>query len=162
MGCLVSGIESGLCDLQSQLIDILYPAILRFFGSRIQPVQLPTSPDESLNASSSLLPTVPDHDSAPHTPTVDLRIAKIALALQAMCFVFIAVSKNAGVFVAASALGAIAEGYPPTIHSLALELYTRRGGAPSEAGRLFGAMSVIQTIGCAPLYNYCKVCCDVD
>lgn len=65
-------------------------------------------------------------------------------------------------FIAATAFGALGEGYPPTMHSLALELYTRRGGAPSEAGRLFGAMSVIQTIGCALLYNYCKVCRDVD
>ena len=162
MGCLVSGIELDLCALQSQLIDVLYPAILPFFGSRVQPVQLPTSPDESLNASSSLLPTVLHYDSAPHTPTVDLRIAKIALALQAMCFVLIAVPKNAGVFVAASALGAVAEGYPPTIHSLALKLCTRRGGTLSEAGRLFGAMSVIQTIGCAPPYNYCKVCHEFD
>ena len=65
-------------------------------------------------------------------------------------------------FIAATAFGALGEGYPPTMHSLALELYTRRGGAPSEAGRLFGAMSVIQTIGCALLYNHRKVCHDVD
>jgi len=64
-----------------------------------------------------------------------------------MVFVLVAVSKDAGTFVAASALGALAAGYSPTTHSLSLELYTRRGGAPSEAGRLFGALSVIQTIG---------------
>jgi hypothetical protein len=68
-------------------------------------------------------------------------------------------------FVAAGALGALATGYSPTTHSLMLELYTRRGGLPSEAGRLFGAMSVIQTIGCAPPNVSCKlavtltVCC---
>lgn len=67
-----------------------------------------------------------------------------------MCFVAIAVSKDPRVFVAAGALGALAMGYSPTTHSLSLELYTRRGGAPSEAGKLFGAMSVIQTVGCAP------------
>ena len=66
-----------------------------------------------------------------------------------MVFVLVALSKDAGSFVAANALGALAAGYSPTTHSLSLELYTRRGGAPSEAGKLFGALSVIQTIGCA-------------
>jgi len=67
--------------------------------------------------------------------------------VQMICFVIIAFSKDAGMFVAAGALGALATGYSPTTHSLSLELYTRRGGLPSEAGRLFGAMSVIQTVG---------------
>jgi hypothetical protein len=74
-----------------------------------------------------------------------------------MCFVFIAVSKDPRVFVAAGALGALAMGYSPTTHSLSLELYTRRGGAPSEAGRLFGAISVIQTVGCVSPHYSCKV-----
>jgi len=82
-----------------------------------------------------------------HTPKVDLGIAKVSLVLQATFFVLIAVSKDAVVFVTMGALGALAMGYPPTVQSLSLELYTRRGGAPSESGRLFGAMSVIQTIG---------------
>ncbi|KAI0293358.1 hypothetical protein B0F90DRAFT_1822129 [Multifurca ochricompacta] len=58
-----------------------------------------------------------------------------------------AVSKEASVFVGASALGALAAGYSPAMYSLSLELYARRGGSPSEAGRLFGAMSVIQALG---------------
>jgi len=74
-----------------------------------------------------------------------------------MCFVAIAVSKDARVFVAAGGLGALAMGYSPTTHSLSLELYTRRGGAPSEAGKLFGALSVIQTVGCAPPHDYSDV-----
>jgi len=82
--------------------------------------------------------------------------------VQAICFVIIAFSKDAGMFVAAGALGALATGYSPTINSLSLELYTRRGGSPSEAGRLFGAMSVIQTVGCAPPNVSCEVGCDVD
>lgn len=64
-----------------------------------------------------------------------------------MFFALIAISRDARVFVATGALGALATGYLPMVQSLALELYTRRGGAASEAGRLFGAISVIQTIG---------------
>ena len=139
-----------LC-LLLQLIDVLHPAVLKLFASRSQPVQLPTSPDEPLDASSSLPHTEPALDSArPHTPAVDLGIAKLSLALLAVVFVLVAVSKDTGTFVAANALGALAACYTPTTHSLSMELYTRRGGAPSEAGKLFGAVSVIQTIGCAP------------
>lgn len=93
-----------------------------------------------------------------HTPKVDLGIAKVSLALQVTFFVLIAISKDAVVFVTAGALGALAMGYPPTVQSLSLELYTRRGGAPSESGRLFGAMSVIQTIGyVVPTEVFCEV-----
>jgi hypothetical protein len=86
----------------------------------------------------------------------------MSLVVQAICFVIIAFSKDAGMFIAAGALGALATGYSPTIQSLSLELYTRRGGLPSEAGRLFGAMSVIQTVGYAPPNIFCEVGCDVD
>jgi hypothetical protein len=86
----------------------------------------------------------------------------MSLIVQTICFVIIALSKDAGMFVAAGALGALATGYLPTTHSLSLELYTRRGGLPSEAGRLFGALSVIQTVGCAPPIISCKVASDVD
>jgi len=82
----------------------------------------------------------------------------VSLALQATFFTLIAVSKDVGVFVTIGALGALAAGYYPTVSSLSLELYTRRGGAPSQAGQLFGAMSVIQTIGCAiPTEILCEV-----
>lgn len=151
------------CALSSQLIDLFHPAILHFFVPKSRPVQLPTSPDEPLDTNSSLPPTAPAHDPVRvHTPAVDLGIARASLALQAICFVLIAVSKDAGMYVAASALGALAAGYAPTMQSLSLELYTRRGGAPSEAGMLFGAMSVIQTIGCAPSRHSCRVGRDVD
>jgi len=126
------------------------PAILQLFASRSRPVQLPTSPDEPLNASTSPQPEPPAPSRDPlHVPAVDLGIARVSLVLQAISFAFIATSKDAGQFVAGGALSALAAGYYPTMHSLSLELYTRRGGASSEAGRLFGATSVIQTIGCA-------------
>jgi hypothetical protein len=144
---------------------VFRPAILRLYAPKSPPIQLPTSPasDEPLNVSSSLPPATHARGPGnPHTPAVDLGIARISLVVQAICFVIIAFSKDAGMFVAAGALGALATGYSPTTHSLSLELYTRRGGLPSEAGRLFGAMSVIQTVGYAPPNFSCKVGCDVD
>jgi hypothetical protein len=75
-----------------------------------------------------------------------------------MFFALIAVSRDPRIFVTIGAFGALAMGYSPMVHSLLLELYTRRGGMASEAGRLFGAMSVIETIGCAsPTEFLCDV-----
>ena len=153
------------CVLPSRLIDVFRPAILRLYATKSPPIQLPTSPasDEPLNAGSSLpLAAHARGPGSPHTPAVDLGIARISLVVQATCFVIIAVSKDARMFVVAGALGALATGYSPTTQSLSLELYTRRGGLPSEAGRLFGAVSVIQAVGCAPLNVYCKAGRDID
>ncbi|KAH9972213.1 major facilitator superfamily domain-containing protein [Russula compacta] len=124
------------------------PAILHFCAPKTPPIQLPTSLNEPLDASSSVpKPAFSSSLAHAHTPAVDLSLARVSLVLQAMFFALIAISGDARVFVATGALGALATGYLPTVQSLALELYTRRGGAGSEAGRLFGAISVIQTIG---------------
>ncbi|KAI0291157.1 major facilitator superfamily domain-containing protein [Russula brevipes] len=111
------------------------PAILRFFVPKRPPVHLPTSPNEPLDTTTSTVPPAASREPIhTHTPAVDLGLAKVSIALQVIYFALLAVSRDARVFVAVSVLGALA-------------LFTRRGGAPSEAGRLFGAMSVIQTIG---------------
>jgi len=67
--------------------------------------------------------------------------------MQAISLALMAVSKNAAMFVAATLLTTFGMGYGPVVHSLSLELYVRRSGETSEAGRLFGAMNVIQTLG---------------
>ncbi|KAH9060380.1 MFS general substrate transporter [Lactarius deliciosus] len=127
------------------------PALLHFFASRSPPVQLPTQPGEPLNARpESPLPSArasPRGSMHTHTPALDLSIAKASLALHAVSFALIALSKNAGMFVAASMLATLSVGYAPVVQSLSLELYARRGGEAWEVGRLFGAMSVIQALG---------------
>ena len=85
-----------------------------------------------------------------HTPTLDLGIAKASLAIHAVSFALIAISKNAVVFVAGGLLATFSASYGPVVQSLSLELYALRGEQVSEAGRLFGAMNVIQTLGCVP------------
>ncbi|KAI9453161.1 MFS general substrate transporter [Lactarius psammicola] len=128
-------------------IDQLFCASL----PKVPPVQLPTQPGEPLNARSespSLSARTSSRSPAhTHMPALDLGIAKASLALHAVSFALLAVSKNAGMFVAASMLATFAIGYAPVVQSLSLELYVRRGGETSEAGRLFGAMSVIQALG---------------
>ena len=83
-----------------------------------------------------------------HTPALDLGIAKASLVVHALSFALIAVSQNVACFIAASLFTTFGIGYPPVVHSLSLELYVRRGGEASEAGRLFSAMNMLQTLGC--------------
>lgn len=129
------------------------PALLRFFASKRPAVQLPVQPGEPLDARSESPSLSAREDTrAPvhankHTPALDLGIAKASLAIHAVSFVLIAVSKNAVGFVAAGLLATFSIGYGPVVQSLSLELYALRGGETSEAGRLFGAMNVIQTLG---------------
>jgi hypothetical protein len=131
-------------------------AVLRILAPN-RPVQLPTSPDEPLDARTSPSPPTPSRDPVhAHTPAVDLGLAKFSLALHAISLAFVSISKDTAMFTAATALGALAAGYSPTIHSLSLGLHTRRGGAPSEAGQLFGAMSVIQALGYVPIHIFSR------
>ena len=116
-------------------------------------MQLPVQPGEPLNArsESSQEDTRASLHTNIHTPALDLGIAKASLAIHAVSFALIAVSKNAVVFVAAGLLATFSAGYGPVVQSLSLELYALRGEEASEAGRLFGAVNVIQTLGCVPL-----------
>lgn len=51
---------------------------------------------------------------------------------------------NPVAFTAFGMLGSFGSGFGPAIQSVALEMYTQRGG--TEAGRLFGALSVVQAL----------------
>jgi len=42
-------------------------------------------------------------------------------------------------------MGSLGGGFSPAVHSVALELYSRKGG--KETGKLFGALSVLHALG---------------
>lgn len=53
------------------------------------------------------------------------------------------------VFILVIMLGAVGAGLGPAINSVALEIYSRRvrkSGAVVESGKLFGALSVVQSV----------------
>lgn len=90
------------------------------------------------------------HRHPHHTPTFDLIIAQLSLLLEVICygiFPFFASASPAvfkPIYIILSDLSACGAGFGPAIQSLANELYTRRGG--TESGKLFGTLSVIQTV----------------
>jgi hypothetical protein len=56
-----------------------------------------------------------------------------------------ATAKTGAMFTVYTALGSLGAAFTPAVQSLALGIYTRRGG--EGTGKLFGALSVVQALG---------------
>jgi hypothetical protein len=56
------------------------------------------------------------------------------------------VASSGTLFACGGFLQALGVGYSPAVQAFALEVYSRRGGK-GEAGKLFGAISVVQALG---------------
>ncbi|KAL5532572.1 hypothetical protein ACEPAF_4346 [Sanghuangporus sanghuang] len=80
------------------------------------------------------------------TPAFDLAIAQSSLALEIVCYALVPVlySSGAVLFIVFTILASCGAGFGPAIQALAVDIYNGRGG--TETGRLFGVLSVIQTI----------------
>ena len=113
------------------------------------PIQLPMEPEEPLtnppeHPRTSRSPSSSRH--APHSPTFDLKLARVSLAIEVVMYAIIVCSTTGLMFALATGLGALAMGCGPAMQSVALTLYNRRGG--KDSGKLFGALSVVQAIRC--------------
>ncbi|KAL5489752.1 hypothetical protein ACEPAI_4584 [Sanghuangporus weigelae] len=80
------------------------------------------------------------------TPAFDLAIAQSSLALEIICYALVPIlySSGAVLFIVLTILASCGAGFGPAIQALAVDIYNGRGG--TETGRLFGVLSVIQTI----------------
>ncbi|ETW85959.1 hypothetical protein HETIRDRAFT_471204 [Heterobasidion irregulare TC 32-1] len=135
-------------------LTIFFPLIIRMFRPKAS-IQLPVSPSEPLdprapsspaNVSSRQIthPSGRQPHEDHHPPSFDLKLARISALIDIVSYAFMALAPTPITFVAASALGSLGTAFSPTVHSLSLELYRRRGG--TEFGKLFGAMSVVQAL----------------
>jgi len=102
----------------------------------------------------------PLHLSSTHQPTsvisassqsikVDLTLARCALMIEVVSCLIMATTTSGTLFTIGTMVASASIAFLPISQSLALEIYkrktTREGG--DEAGKLFGAMSVVQTLG---------------
>lgn len=116
--------------------------IIKLVKSRLAPaVQLPVSPNEPLQPSSA-----PAKPAASRSLAFDFALARISLGVEVLSYAAIPFAPGAGAYTAFTMLGAFGSGFSPAVQSVALGLYTLRGG--TESGRLFGAMSVVQSLWC--------------
>ena len=68
-------------------------------------------------------------------------LALVSLAVEAVAYVSLGLSRTGLVFSLFAALLAMGSGANPALQSLALTIYTRNGG--TETGKLYGALSVV-------------------
>ena len=81
-------------------------------------------------------------------------LARVSLGVEVVVYTLMICSTSGLMFAAVTALGALGMGFNPSVQSLALTLYHRRGG--KDSGKLFGAMSVVQAmwcVFCAPAFQ---------
>lgn len=114
-------------------------------------MQLPITLDEPLqqNLSSPSDPTrqgTARARSPSHSSYFDLNIARVSLVVDIIAFLTMMLASNSVLFTCGAVLQSLGIGYSPAVQAFALEVYNRRGGK-GEAGRLFGAISVVQGLG---------------
>jgi len=84
--------------------------------------------------------------SPSHSSKLDLNTARVSLVVEIIAFLVLLLASNGLLFACGTVLQALGAGYAPAVQAFALDVYNRRGGK-SEAGKLFGAISVVQALG---------------
>jgi len=80
------------------------------------------------------------------SPSFDLGLARLSIIIEFVGYLIICFIPTSTTFVIVATLNAAASGLWPALRSVALELYSKRGG--TESGRLFGGLSVIYALWC--------------
>ncbi|KAG2157241.1 major facilitator superfamily domain-containing protein [Suillus clintonianus] len=126
-------------------LAVILPVIIKLL--KPAPVQLPITPDEPLqNLSPQTHLSKKNDTTSSHSPNFDLNLARISVVLDILAFVTMIFASNGLVFSCGAALQSLGAGFSPAVQAFALDVYSRRGGK-GEAGRLFGAISVVQALG---------------
>ncbi|KAI1794596.1 major facilitator superfamily domain-containing protein [Ganoderma leucocontextum] len=134
-------------------LTVILPVIIRFLKPKPPSIRLPEEADEPLASptGASLPAEEPSKARSPsshrghhHDANFDLSIAKASLSVEVVVYTLMAFSTSGLAFAIIAAMGAFGMGFGPAIQSVALTLYNRRGG--KDSGKLFGAMSVVQSL----------------
>ncbi|KAK7693782.1 hypothetical protein QCA50_003354 [Cerrena zonata] len=138
-------------------LAVVFPAIIHVFKPKARPIQLPTEPSEPLQPEQSGSSTTPSPSTAVPPPSVqaqalhfDLILARVSLFIETIAFIAMPLSPNATVFTIWTMVTTFGSGFSAAIQNVALIMYTENGG--KESGKLFGAISVIQTL-CTSIFG---------
>ena len=128
--------------------------MIKLFKPKPAAIELPIQPSESLTFSATTTTpsnSTPVETSSPssvpndnHSATFDLALARISVVAEMISYTVMGLVPTPSVFLAFTLFGSFGSGYSPAVQSVALELYSRRGG--TESGKLFGALSVVQAL----------------
>ncbi|EKM55184.1 uncharacterized protein PHACADRAFT_255634 [Phanerochaete carnosa HHB-10118-sp] len=135
-------------------LTVLLPLVIKLIKYLLRPsIKLPIEQDEPLQPASQPSTSSPRTESLPKqtTPTntsrsiaLDFGLARVSLVIEVISYALVPFASNGLRYTAVTVLGSFGAGFGPALQSVALGLYTLRGG--TESGRLFGAMSVVQSL----------------
>jgi len=112
---------------------LILPLAIKFLKPKQPSIELPSDAEPPSLSSK-------EYDS----PSFDLNLSRISLLVDVISFLFMGLSFTPMAFTLFGMLGSFGVGFYPGIHSVALNLYRKRG--EKDNGRLFGALSVIQAL----------------
>ena len=73
-----------------------------------------------------------------------MALARGSLLVDMVNYTVMALVPTSLAFTICSLMGSFGTGFSPTVQSIALAMYMRKGG--TESGKLFGALSVVQAL----------------
>jgi len=79
-----------------------------------------------------------------HNPQFDLQLARVSLVIEVFGYTFMGLAPTGITFTLATLIGSVGQGFAPSVQSVALELYNRRG--ETETGKLFGALAFVSAL----------------
>lgn len=128
--------------------------VIKLIKYLLQPaIKLPVEQDEPLQPVSESPTSSPRTESSPkrpaqtnttHSIAFDFGLARVSLAIEVISYALVPFASTGLRYTVITMLGAFGSGFGPAMQSVALGLYTLRGG--TESGRLFGALSVVQSL----------------
>ncbi|KAJ7201587.1 major facilitator superfamily domain-containing protein [Mycena pura] len=128
---------------------LILPPVIEFAKNRRKNASAPSVSSESQ-------PLLPDQDSTSrpsqrkaHESVFDLALARFSILVNTITFAILPFAPTGAIFILFISLGSFGSGLSPAVSSLAMELYTQKvvkDGRPVEAGKLYGAMSVVQAV----------------
>lgn len=107
-------------------------------------IRLRTEESEPLQPSPSSNTSL-ERASLPHSVSADLTISRVSLLFAIIPYALIPFAPSAVMFTALNGVVCFGTAFSPAIQSAALGIYTANGGL--EAGKLFGAIGILQTVG---------------
>ncbi|ETW74979.1 major facilitator superfamily [Heterobasidion irregulare TC 32-1] len=128
-------------------LALLLPCIIHAFGPKPNPIHLPMESSEPSDLYAAYPPRSPPpvqeqpKKQERHSPAFDLTLARTSLFVEIVVYALAPFASTGSGFMAAVAAGSLGAGFAPTMQSLALELYRRRGGKGS--GKVFGALGLV-------------------
>lgn len=101
-----------------------------------------------------------------HSPTFDLAIAQVSLALEVACYALVPAIARVPIkwqepaYVFLTVLASCGAGFGPAIQALAVDVHSHQRNA-SETGRLFGVLSVVQAVRCVVFTTDIQATCSM-